>query len=169
MTSNTEQFYVIQAVLLHCFAFENKSLLSEDDSSDSEELIMDSSEAPSKKHKRTPPGKGKGHIANGTNFWSQVDTWFEGLKEKYVSDDFTSPGWKSFIKESHHLDQQHYNTFLADRSSSSTMAFTASSPVIPNTQPAASTSTLPLQTPSFSWLGPSFALFDGLIQSQRIA
>jgi len=146
---------------------------------------MDSSEAPSKKCKRTSPGKGKGHIANGTDFWSQVDTWFEGLKEKYASDDFTNPGWKrcvklflctfnysrslSFIDKSHHLDQWHYDVFSADGSSSSTMAFTASSPVIPNSQPAASTSALPLQTPSFSRSGPSFTLFDGLIQSQRIA
>jgi hypothetical protein len=146
---------------------------------------MDSTEPPSKKRKRTSPGRGKGRIANGTDFWSQVDAWFEDLKEKYGSDDFTSPGWKrcvepflytfnyscslSFIEESHQLDQQHYDVFSADGSGSSTMAFTASNPVIPNTQPVVSMSALPPLTPSFSRSAPSFALFDGLIQSQRIA
>ncbi|KAF8951821.1 hypothetical protein BDZ97DRAFT_1931715 [Flammula alnicola] len=164
MSNNAEQLYVIQAVLLHRFAFENKSLLGEDDSSDSEDLIMDSTDAPSKKRKRSSPGKGKGRIPNGTDFWSQVDTWFEKLKEKYASEDFSSSAWKGFIEESHQLDQQRYDAFAADGSGSSTMTFTTAA--VPNTPPVASTSTLPPQPPAFSRPPTSFALFDGLIQSQ---
>lgn len=70
------------------FAFEHKGLLVVEETD-----TLEDDERPSKRGRSGLP-KSQGRKRNGTDFWLQVDHWFEAAKEERGSD-FTSEAWRT--------------------------------------------------------------------------
>ena len=168
------------------FAFENKELLvgQEEDTE-----VLGEEEWASKRTRSGLP-KNQGRKRAGTDFWSQVDCWFEEAKEEH-GNDFSSDAWKvwvvasnillqslkrihSYIEESIMTDDTRYETFQdKDNSNLSMFTFTNITPT-PQMPPP----TLWSQHASASQLGPNFtmpqpggmsmqSLVHGYVTSQR--
>jgi hypothetical protein len=67
---------------------------------------------PTRKRRRNNQESGEpqskaGHVPNGKDFWSKVDSWFKAqVKER--GNDLTGPRWKSYVRFS-------YPYFLTDK------------------------------------------------------
>jgi len=123
--------FTSRLAILRCFSYENPELL--DRVEDAEEPLSAPSpsdntlgEASRSSWLSTPssgePAKKKrklGRTAKGEDFWSQVEKWFEA-RQKQWGDSWGMPGWKAYIVETVHKDEQRYlphvvqNPFMAD-------------------------------------------------------
>ncbi|KAF8164205.1 hypothetical protein BJ912DRAFT_935109 [Pholiota molesta] len=108
------QGYIVHNVILRRFCIEHQDLLGVD----TQELEDSESSIGSDDIEPLPPAKRqrvlKGRIAEGEDFWSQVDAWFKDAM-KARGDNFSSEAWRSYIEESIRLDNARYDSFVQAR------------------------------------------------------